>query len=211
MPHPVPEVPVLSHLARPADRRLWGVFVALSSIWGSSFLFIKIGLEDGLPPLSLVTWRLAFATATLVVLLRLSGGRFPRDRTMLARIALLGATNVTVPFVLITWGELSIPSAVASILNGLVPLFTIVFAAAVLRDEPMTVSRLGGLGVGFAGAVLILSRGLAAPAPAIAGGPPLAGELEWAAHADEAGRLGSPTPLVPRLEVEAVPAAGEGS
>ncbi len=136
-----------------------------------------MGLDDGLPPLSLVTWRLVIAAATLVALLRLLGGGIPRDRAVLRDIALLGATNVTIPFVLITWGELSIPSAMASILNGLVPLFTIVFAAVVLRDEPMTANRLGGLLVGFVGAALILSRGLGAAVPASAAGPPLAGEL----------------------------------
>lgn len=137
---------------------LWVVFGTLSAIWGSSFLFIKIGVDEGLPPFSLVTGRLAMGTLALVVMGRLMGARIPRDRGVLAKVVFLGFANVALPFSLITWGEQSIPSAVASILNALVPLFTIVFAAIALHDEPMTLNRLAGLLLGFGGAVLILSR-----------------------------------------------------
>ena len=145
--------------ARPArDLELWLVFAALAFVWGSSYLFIKLGLEGGLRPLTLVTLRLWLAVAFLVVLARLTGARLPRDVAPLVRVGLLGIFNVAIPFTLITWGELWIDSALASILNGLVPLFAMAFAAAVLPDEPITVNRLAGLLIGFGGAVVILSR-----------------------------------------------------
>jgi drug/metabolite transporter (DMT)-like permease len=160
----------------PSSAVLWITFLALAFIWGSSFLFIKIGLEEGLAPLTLVSYRLGIATIFLVAVLRLSNGRLPGDRASLARLGFLGIINIVIPFALITWGELHITSALASILNGLVPLFTIVLASLALRDEPITLNRLGGLLVGFAGAVLLLSPGLTAE-PITGDQLVLAGEL----------------------------------
>jgi drug/metabolite transporter (DMT)-like permease len=164
-----------------SDRRLWFVFAALAGIWGSSFLFIKIGVDAGLPPFSLVTWRLAIASLALLVMARALHAVIPRERRTLGKIVLLGIINVAIPFSLITWGETAIPSALASILNGLVPLFTIAFAAGLLPDEPITANRLTGLLVGFGGMALVLSHGLqtgTAPSPGTSPGPaPLLGEL----------------------------------
>jgi drug/metabolite transporter (DMT)-like permease len=145
---------------RSSSAVLWLIFLALAFIWGSSYLFIKIGLEEGLAPLTLVTYRLGIATVFLVIVLRLTNGRVPADRTALLRLGFLGIINIVIPFGLITWGEQYISSALASILNGLVPLFTIVLASLALRDEPITLNRLGGLLIGFAGAVLLISPGL---------------------------------------------------
>jgi drug/metabolite transporter (DMT)-like permease len=162
---------------RPDATALWLVFGALSMAWGSSFLFIKIGVEEGLPPLSLVSFRLWIASAFLLVALRLMGGRLPRGRAALGRLAVLSVINVIVPFSLITWGEQWISSALAGILNGLVPLFTIVIAAVVLRDEPLTSNRLIGLLIGFAGAVLLLSPNLGTAPAGVDSSMALLGEL----------------------------------
>jgi drug/metabolite transporter (DMT)-like permease len=69
----------------------------------------------------------------------------------------MAAINIVIPFSLITWGEQSIDSGLAAILNGTVPLFAIVLAAMVLVDEPITLNRLAGLLIGFAGVILITS------------------------------------------------------
>ena len=133
------------------------LFAALAGVWGSSFLFIKIGLDAGLPPFWLVSWRLLIATAFLTVVVRWEGGRLPRSRDAIFRLVVLAAVNVAIPFLLLTWGEQYTTSAVASIFNGLVPLFTIVIAAFILQDEPVTLNRLAGLVIGFCGAVLLAS------------------------------------------------------
>ncbi len=167
---------------RDRDALAWATFLSLAIIWGSSFLFIKIGLDAGMGPLTLVTWRLGIAAAFLLVALRLSGGRFPTGTTTSRRFAILALTNVALPLMLIAWGERSTSSALASIFNGLVPLFTIVIAAFVLHDEPITLNRVVGLLVGFGGAVLLAS-------PNLDGGPQasatatLVGELAIAAGA----------------------------
>lgn len=148
-------------IARPSPSlALWLTFGLLSAAWGSSFLFIKIGVEEGLGPLTLVSFRLWIAIAFLSVVMLLTGGRLPRRDGGLRKLAMLGMLNVAIPFTLITWGELWISSALASILNGLVPLLVIVLAALLLRDEPMTTNRLVGLLIGFGGAVLLLSPSL---------------------------------------------------
>jgi drug/metabolite transporter (DMT)-like permease len=73
---------------------------------------------------------------------------------------LLGATSIAIPFLLITWGELSIDSAVAAILDATVPLFTIILAHLFLHDDKMTTQRVLGLIVGFIGMIMLMSKDL---------------------------------------------------
>jgi drug/metabolite transporter (DMT)-like permease len=142
------------------EPRTWAEFALLSAIWGPSYLFIKVALTDGLSPVMLVATRLAIAAAFLVVVVRLAGGRAPRDREAVLTFAFLGAVNVAVPWLLISWGTQWIPSALSSILNALTPLVTILVASLVLHDEPITVNRVAGLLLGFTGAVVLASPNL---------------------------------------------------
>src|SRR3989304_2654788 len=117
---------------------LWLLFIVLSIIWGSSYFFIKVGVEEGLQPFTLIAWRLGTAFPPLRALVALPRSRPPRAPATLARLAFLGVINVAIPFALITWAEQFIGSALASILQGLGPLFAIVFAGLVLHHEPIT-------------------------------------------------------------------------
>lgn len=161
---------------------VWFVFLALSAIWGSSFLFIKIGLDEGLPPFVLVSYRLWSAVALLALLLRFTRGRLPRSRDAWRRLVVLAFFNVALPFCLITWGEQYTSSAIASIFNGLTPLFTIVLASVVLRDEPMRLNGIAGVSFGFLGAVLLASPSIGTK-PATGGVSELVGELAVAGGA----------------------------
>jgi drug/metabolite transporter (DMT)-like permease len=161
---------------------VWVSFVALSLIWGSSFLFIKIGLDQGLPPLVLVSYRLGIAALLLVLFLRLTRGRLPRSRGAWWRLTVLGFINVALPFCLITWGEQYTSSAIASILNSMTPLLTIVLASLVLHDEPIRLNSMTGILVGFCGAVTLASPSVGRSAGA-GGMPELIGELAVAAGA----------------------------
>jgi drug/metabolite transporter (DMT)-like permease len=156
---------------------IWGLFLSLALIWGSSFLFIKIGLDAGMAPFTLVTWRMAMASLFLVVVLRFSRGRVPRAPGSFRRLTILALFNVAVPALLISWGEQSISSALTSVLNGLNPLFTIVIAALVLRDEPITLNRLAGLLIGFGGAALIASPNIGQSGSGVSATAALLGEL----------------------------------
>src|SRR5207247_10994184 len=88
----------------------WLVFVALGSAWGSSYLFIKIGVET-LTPFTLVAARLAIGTAVLALAMRVTGQRLPRHRSAYAHLLVVALLGVVIPFSLITWGEQSIDSA----------------------------------------------------------------------------------------------------
>jgi drug/metabolite transporter (DMT)-like permease len=139
--------------ARPGGA--WLVFLALGVMWGSSYLFIKLGVET-LTPLTLVAIRLAIGALTLAVLFGIAGDRLPRDARTWGHLAVMAVINIVVPFSLITWAELSMPSSLAAILTATTPLFAIVIAAGVLRAEPITPRRVGGLAIGFVGVVVLV-------------------------------------------------------
>jgi drug/metabolite transporter (DMT)-like permease len=138
----------------------WLDFALLSAIWGSSYLFLRIGLDEGLRPLTLVAWRLAIALVLLGVGTWLTGGRLPRGRAALGNFVVLALLGASLPWILITWGAQYVPTGLAAIINALNPLFTIVIAALVLHDEPITVNRAAGLLLGFTGAVVLASPNL---------------------------------------------------
>ena len=146
----------------------WLVFLALGLCWGSSYLFIKIGVGS-LPPLTLIAGRLGIGALLLAYAVRRAGLPLPRDRRSYRHLLAMAVLNIVVPFVLITWAEQSVPSALASVLNGTVPLFTIVFAALFLPDELMTVNRVVGLLVGFAGVYVLTSPTVATATASAAG------------------------------------------
>ena len=139
----------------------WAVFLALGLIWGSSFLWIKIAIQE-LDAFTLVGWRLLFGTLGMVVVILVRRPPLPRTWQTWASLALLGIINTALPFVLISWGEKSIDSAVASVLNSTVPLFTLVLAHFALHDEPITARKAAGLLIGFGGIVVLMARDLEA-------------------------------------------------
>jgi len=138
----------------------WLAFILLGAIWSSSFLWIKIAVQE-LSPLILVSLRVLFGALTGVSVIILTRTQLPRDRSVWIALFLLGLSNVAVPFVLISWGEKNIDSAVASILNATVPLFTIVIAHLFLHDDRLTFPRLLELLIGFAGVIILLSKDFA--------------------------------------------------
>lgn len=139
----------------------WVLFVALGLIWGSSFLWIKIAIRE-VDAFTLVGWRLLFGTLGMVAVIALRRPPFPRDRSIWLALALLGIINTALPFVLISWGQKTIDSAVASILNSTVPLFTMVIAHFALHDEPITARKAVGLLIGFGGVLALMARDLEA-------------------------------------------------
>ncbi len=137
----------------------WTVFILLGAIWSASFLWIKIALNE-IGPLTLVAYRVGLGLLTGLLVALILRVPLPRDRRTWGIFAVLGVFNVAIPFFLITWGEQSIDSAVAAILNATVPLFTVLLAHFFLRDDRITLPRIAGLLIGFAGVVLLLSKDL---------------------------------------------------
>jgi drug/metabolite transporter (DMT)-like permease len=135
----------------------WLAFIGLSLAWGSSFLWIKIAVQE-IGPFLLVGLRVLFGILGLALVFALRRPEWPKDRRLLRNLLILGITNTALPFALISWAEQHIDSAVASILNSSVPLFTMVIAHFVLTDDRMTRRRVLGLLVGFLGVVLLVLR-----------------------------------------------------
>ncbi|WP_051777165.1 DMT family transporter [Pseudorhizobium pelagicum] len=143
----------------------WGLLVALSILWGGSFFFTGVAVQE-LPPLSIVLLRVGGATVILLALLRAMGVDMPTDRRTWAAFFAMGLLNNVVPFCLIVWGQTHIASGLASILNATTPLFTVIVAHLLTADERMTGCRLLGVLVGLMGVVAMIGpealRGLGA-------------------------------------------------
>lgn len=137
----------------------WLAFLALGLAWGSSFLWIKIAVQE-IGPFTLVALRLLFGVIGLLAVVAYNRPRWPGARRIWWVLVVLGLTNTAVPFVLISWGELFIDSAVAAVLNSTVPLFTMLIAHVFLSDDRITLPRITGLLVGFGGVIVLLSRDL---------------------------------------------------
>jgi len=153
----------------------WIAFVSLTLIWGTSFLWIKIAVRE-IDPLSLVAVRLVFGLAGLAIFFPIRKPAIPRDRRAWISLAALGLLSSAIPWVAISWAETTIDSALASVLNGTVPLFTIVIAHVVLRDDRITSERVMGLLLGFAGVVVLAQRPGGTTDPSVSGAGSLAGK-----------------------------------
>lgn len=134
--------------------KYWLMFIVLALIWGSSFLLIKIGVAE-LSPFALVSGRLGSAALAFIITLTMLRKQLPRDAKTLVCLIIVGVMNTAVPFVLITWGEQHIDSSLAGILDGTVPLFSVVFAHLALNDDKISLGKLIGLIAGFAGVVVL--------------------------------------------------------
>lgn len=146
----------------------WLVFLLLGGIWSSSFLWIKIAVQE-ISPITLVSFRVLFGLLFGLTVILIQRAQLPRRWADWFPLLLLGITNVAIPFLLISWGEQSIDSAVAAILDATVPLFTIVVAHLALHDDKMTVPKVLGLLTGFAGVVVLLSKDIGGPAGSVLG------------------------------------------
>jgi drug/metabolite transporter (DMT)-like permease len=140
--------------------RAWLAFLLLGLVWGSSFFWIKIAVQE-IGPFTLVAYRLLFGALGLLGFVVFRRPDAPAGRQEWLAMGLLGLTNTAIPFVLISWGEQFIDSGVASILNSTVPLFTMLIAHLFLLDERITRGKVLGLLVGFGGVVLLFSQDVA--------------------------------------------------
>src|ERR1043166_8024903 len=87
------------------SRTDWLLFLCLSFFWGSSYLFIKIGVEAGITPFTLIMGRLFIGFCLLASVVALAHEPLPRERSMYGHLSVMGFINILVPFSLITWAE----------------------------------------------------------------------------------------------------------
>lgn len=137
------------------NARIWSMLVLLSILWGGSFFFVGIAVNE-LPPLTIVTYRVGIAAITLWLIVMITGKRPPKDFRVWRAFFCMGLLNNVVPFALIVWGQTQIASGVASILNAATPIFAVVVAGILLPDERITPLKFAGVAVGFAGVVVMI-------------------------------------------------------
>ena len=141
----------------PQSAKVLGVLLALGGIWGSSFLFIKV-VVDETGPIEVATGRLAIGAVAILSFVAFR--RLPIRWTpgVLVKVAVLALLANIAPFALIAWGQEHIESGTASVLNSTMPIFTSVFAAAFLAEERFTPARLAGLMLGFLGVLVLTGK-----------------------------------------------------
>jgi drug/metabolite transporter (DMT)-like permease len=168
--------PTATRTSAPGPATWLPAFAALAAIWGSSFLFIKVGVRE-LHPVYLALVRSAAGAATLVAVLLITRIRLPRDARLWGHLAIIALVGNVIPFTLFGYGEQRISSILAGIWNGTTPLMVLVVAMVVLPEERPTRARIAGLLLGFAGVLVLLGvwRGV--------GGAELVGQLLCAAAA----------------------------
>jgi drug/metabolite transporter (DMT)-like permease len=130
------------------------MLLALASLWGASFLFIRVAVDD-LGPVVLADGRLVLAVVGLVAILALARRPAAARRAPLGRYLLLGAVNAAMPFTLIAAAETRLDASLAAILNASTPLFA-ALVAAVVGDEAMSARRALGLAFGVGGVALVV-------------------------------------------------------
>jgi drug/metabolite transporter (DMT)-like permease len=137
----------------------WFIFILVGGIWSSSFMWIKIGLQE-ISPTTLVAFRVLFGFIFCAVMVFIQRVKWLNNLKSWTPLLILGVINQAIPFFLISWGEQSVDSSVAAILDATVPLFTIVIAHFLLKDDKMTFLKTAGLILGFIGVIVLLSKDL---------------------------------------------------
>jgi len=133
----------------------WSLIGILSIIWGASFFFVGIAVKT-MTPFTIVLCRVSIASFLLLGFVAITRRKLPKDPgTWLALLA-LGALNNVLPFSLITWGQTHIDSSLAAILNATTPVFSVVLAHYLTKDEPLTKNRFMGVVFGWVGVAVLL-------------------------------------------------------
>lgn len=135
---------------RTISTQSWGLLALLALIWGASFLSIRIALDE-VPPLTAVAHRVGWATLVLWVYVLVRKLPLPRGPHIWIGFLGMGLLNNVIPFSLMAWGQLYIPSGLTSIFNATTAVFGVLVAAIFLSDERLSPRKAVGIAVGFAG------------------------------------------------------------
>ena len=131
------------------------LLVALAAVWGGSFFFAEVALAE-VPPLTITLHRVLWAVPVLLVVVLWRGATIPTGPQTWLAYLVMGALNNAIPFSLIFWGQQSIESGLASILNGTTAVFGAVVSGLLLADEPLTPRKIVGAVFGLLGVAAIM-------------------------------------------------------
>jgi drug/metabolite transporter (DMT)-like permease len=131
------------------------LLVALATLWGASYTFIRIGVAT-IPPITLIAGRTAIAGLLLLVIMRARGVAMPTDPATWRRFLFQACMNSVIPWTMVAWGERTLDAGLATILNSTAPIFTFFLTLLVTRHEALTSRKLIGVVAGMAGICLIV-------------------------------------------------------
>lgn len=137
----------------------WILIAILAAIWGSSFLFGRILMLEW-PPLTVVFFRVFLAAVTLWIFLIFSKRSFPIETEFLLAILAMAILNNVIPFSLILYGQQEIGSGLASVVNAMTPIWTLIIANFLTADEKFTPNKVFGIIFGFAGVAVLIGADL---------------------------------------------------
>ena len=149
-------------------RRSWIQFFALAALWGASYLFIKVALED-ISPAMIVFARTALASLVLLPF-ALHRGALDALRGRPGTVAILALLQVAAPFFLITVGEQDLPSSLTGILVATVPIFSFLLAIRLEREARAQGPAIFGVALGIGGVALLLGIDAGGGSAALIGG-----------------------------------------
>jgi drug/metabolite transporter (DMT)-like permease len=150
--------------------RAWTAFAAVATLWGIPYLFIKVAVDDGVPPIFLAWARVLMAAVVLLVLSHRAGVLAPAlTRPRLRWLACYAVVEIVFPFPLIAAGERHVPSSLAAILIAAVPMIVALLALRFDPSERVTGRRAVGLGVGFAGVIALVGLDVSGSGEALLG------------------------------------------
>ena len=133
----------------------FALLLALATLWGASYTFIRVGVAT-IPPIALIAGRTLIAGLLLLVVMRWRGVKLPMDAATWRRFLFQACLNSVIPWTLVAWGERSLDAGLATILNSTAPIFTFFLTLAVTRHETLTSRKLLGVVAGMAGICLIV-------------------------------------------------------
>lgn len=140
---------------RTISPRAWAELLLLGCIWGASFIMNKLALAE-FGVFTTVAFRVTGGCLILWLWVIAKSMPIPRSPRIWFAFLVMGILNTALPYSLITWGQLTIPSGLAAILNASTAIFGVLIAAIVFRDERLTGRRLAGVCLGFAGVAVVM-------------------------------------------------------
>jgi drug/metabolite transporter (DMT)-like permease len=135
--------------------REWSLILILAILWGGSFFFIGVTVRE-MTPLTIVLCRVTIAASILLIVVHARGERMPKSPSVWGSFFVMGALNNLIPFSLIIWSQTHIESGLASILNATTPIFSVILAHFLTREERMTGNRIAGVLIGWLGVTVLI-------------------------------------------------------
>lgn len=139
--------------------RNWIMLIVLGAIWGGSFLFAKVAVAE-IPPFVLVFFRVSSACAVLLIVLWHQKLLDRLDLSLALPFLIMGLLNNAIPFSLLFLGQTELGAGLASILNATTPIFTVIVAGLLAKQETLSANKIAGVLLGVAGVAIMLSSSL---------------------------------------------------